>query len=200
MGNDVKDAPQEKRPLMTMEQAMELAQKMGVHEKAVDRMKKWNEGKMSMEQDNLNRVNVYTCRDGHETFTVDRDKGTTPMLIPCLHKGCKHDARSSMYCVPDAEEILIRNEPLYQWASPESFKQVPVNDVEHWRSGGLLLYHPNDRDVPVSLVWPGRFPNRAERRDYESRQRRAMKSIRKRGLRPPLPTSAPSEQPASISR
>lgn len=45
------------------------------------------------------KVNCYRCKDGHKTWTIHRDAGTTPFMITCRHEGCKESAQSMMYRV-----------------------------------------------------------------------------------------------------
>jgi hypothetical protein len=58
------------------------------------------------------RINVYTCKAGHQTVTIDRDKGVTPMMLSCKHAGCAENAVSSGYNVPDGLT------PQYEWYLP----------------------------------------------------------------------------------
>lgn len=79
------------------------------------------------------KVNVYTCRDGHQTITVDIDQGTTPFMLSCRTPNCGKLARSCMYqCDQDLK-------PEYEWYKPTDIKKVEKVSREHVRMGGLLI-------------------------------------------------------------
>ncbi len=148
------------------------------HPITLERWCVWKEQGCTMEKDNPRRVNVYVCDDGHETFSLDMDKGTTPSFIPCQMPGCKHDAASSMYLIPDASEMIRMHEPyMFQWMRPKVF-DVPRRDYMHWRSGGLLFHYGTK--LGSKLVWPGPVMNRSDRREKERGEVKKEGLFRKR--------------------
>ena len=58
------------------------------------------------------RINVYTCKAGHQTITIDKDHGVTPMMLDCRHPGCKESGMSSFYRVPEGLT------PQWEWYMP----------------------------------------------------------------------------------
>lgn len=85
------------------------------------------------------KKNVYICSKGHNTVTVDKDNGTTPMMIRCRQKhddgkrNCTEMATSSFYHV---DQSLIAE---YEWYKPDSTKGLNQYDKEHVDMGGLLF-------------------------------------------------------------
>ncbi len=83
------------------------------------------------------RLNVYTCSAGHQTVTIDRDKGTTPFMIGCVESGrlCNRDAMSSCYQV---DQSLV---PTHEWYAPteRQAKRLHPAERDHVERGGLLL-------------------------------------------------------------
>lgn len=88
------------------------------------------------------RKNAYVCAAGHTTITVDRDRGTTPFIIPCPR--CKADAQSKFYRVDQASQ------PTHEWYYPTVEAELPAvlakygihqrgAIVEHVKMFGLLL-------------------------------------------------------------
>lgn len=77
------------------------------------------------------KINIYTCPDGHQTVTVDRDEGVTPFIIDCEHGDCKKEAKSSFYRV---DQTLI---PTHEWYKPESTEGLGAWEKEHVEMGGL---------------------------------------------------------------
>lgn len=116
----------------------------------LDRWEKWKAmGSPKIQDANPDMVNVFVCGDGHETVTRDTRKGVTPALIPCLHPGCKLDAISARYMVPDAKELLEKGGKwVYRWVRP-NVQHVPTNDFKWWQQGGLLLMY----GINSTLVW-----------------------------------------------
>jgi hypothetical protein len=81
-----------------------------------------------------NKINTYTCENGHVTVTVDVDKGTTPMLLDCPK--CGKLSRSAWY---KCDQNL---KPEYEWYKPTG--NVHRRDREHVKAGGLLI-----RQIPI---------------------------------------------------
>lgn len=83
-----------------------------------------------------NRVNVYTCPQGHKTKTKDINAGVTPFMHQC--EKCFAMARSSMY-----EDIAPDLEPTQEWYRPELEEVLKLAKKEpgllnHVLAGGLL--------------------------------------------------------------
>lgn len=79
------------------------------------------------------RINQYTCRTcGGVITTIDRDEGTTPMMLVCrATKGCDGSMFSSMY------RVAPYLTPEWEWYKPE---KLPKGEMrEHVQMGGLLL-------------------------------------------------------------
>lgn len=97
----------------------------------------------------MKRINAYTCKNLHQTVTIDRDKGVTPMFIECPK--CKERASSRMY---DVDSAII---PTHEWyladeadvkKQAEDFvkdnSNIPYERIysaikEHTDKGGLSL-------------------------------------------------------------
>lgn len=84
-------------------------------------------------------INVYQCPKGHKTVTVNRDDGTTPMMLRCRQKdddgkhNCTEFAKSSWYMV---DQTLL---PEYEWYKPVTMKGLDQEEREHVKLGGLLI-------------------------------------------------------------
>jgi len=81
------------------------------------------------------RRNLYTCASNlHLIVTVDRDEGTTPMMILCPH--CGDWARSSFYQIP---LFAAGIEPEYEWRKPteHELRECSHDMLEYYRLGGL---------------------------------------------------------------
>lgn len=78
------------------------------------------------------RLNQYTCKTcGGVITTIDRDHGTTPMMLACrATKDCDGSMFSAMYQV---ESNLT---PEWEWYKPVKAKGA---DREYVEMGGLLL-------------------------------------------------------------
>lgn len=97
-------------------------------------------------------VNVYTCKNGHRTWTIDRDNGVTPFMIQCEQnisltkaslKGpqirCKAVATSAMYRVHSGYESFATHEfyrPSYAYIV-DQISSPPM--LEHIANGGLCF-------------------------------------------------------------
>lgn len=81
----------------------------------------------------LNRINVYTCPYGHQTITIDRADGITPLNFRCKKHGCQEFAASSWYMVDQ------RQKPEYEWYKPGSMVGLSEAEIEHVQKGGLLI-------------------------------------------------------------
>ncbi len=85
------------------------------------------------------RINCYTCPHGHQTVTVDVDKGTTPFMLGCKEDSCSEMAQSSFYRPP-----VGVGPPEWEWYKPTS-KEAKREDrkhpgmLDHAESGGLFL-------------------------------------------------------------
>lgn len=64
----------------------------------------------------MNKINVYICKDNHQTVTIDRDEGVTPFIIRC--QTCILSAKSSGYKC-DQNQI-----PILEWIKPENDKHL----------------------------------------------------------------------------
>lgn len=86
-----------------------------------------------------NKINAYTCPKGHVTVTIDKDEGTTPMMLRCRQKdddgkhNCTEFAHSAWY---NCNQSL---KPEYEWYKPASTKGFNEAEKEHIKMGGLLL-------------------------------------------------------------
>lgn len=85
-------------------------------------------------------INVYTCKKGHRTVTVDRDSGVTPMFIDCPHDECVNGgvlsfqlATSCMYRTDQSQT------PSHEWYRPGDDETLNPAEREHVDAGGLLL-------------------------------------------------------------
>lgn len=83
------------------------------------------------------KINVYTCPHGHQTITIDKDNGTTPLIISCRktlnEKVCKGDAKSAFYI---CDQTL---KPEYEWVLPAPGQKINPIVKEYCDNGGLLL-------------------------------------------------------------
>lgn len=77
------------------------------------------------------KINQYVCSFGHTITTINRDEGTTAMMIPCFHEGCSAFAGSQFYLV---DQNL---KPDYEWYKPHKLPRGQMR--EHVKMGGLLL-------------------------------------------------------------
>lgn len=79
------------------------------------------------------RINVYSCKNGHDLVTVDRHEGTTPMMIKCLE--CATPSLSRWYRVD--QEL----KPTHEWVQPDvsELQFMPTNLRAHVIGGGLIL-------------------------------------------------------------
>ena len=86
--------------------------------------------------DLTNRVNCYTCPEGHVTKTQDVDAGVTPFMLACKHDECERMAVSSMYkdICPD---IIVTHE----WYRPDlkDTLKLKLTEIRHVLDGGLIL-------------------------------------------------------------
>lgn len=83
-------------------------------------------------------IQISTEPSGHETVTIDRDDGTTPMMIACRHEGCDKTAKSRFYRV---NQSLV---PTHEWYKPteryiRKLKRGNSPLYDHCVNGGLLL-------------------------------------------------------------
>ena len=99
-----------------------------------------------MNMDNK-KINVYTCKKGHETVTIDREKGVTPASIDCPKGGCGY-ASSAMYRTDQTQE------PTHEWVmlSEYAMRKLADHTVENmpqvWKDG-----MKNDCDDPVEAMY-----------------------------------------------
>jgi len=79
------------------------------------------------------RINQYTCRTcGGVITTIDRDEGTTPMMLACrATRGCDGSMFSSMY------RVAPYLTPEWEWYRPEKLPKGEMRD--YVEAGGLLL-------------------------------------------------------------
>ena len=86
-----------------------------------------------------NKINTYTCPNGHVTVTIDADEGVTPMMLRCRQKhddgkhNCTEMAASAFYT---CNQSLT---PEYEWFKPKSFKGYSAAMKEHLKNGGLEI-------------------------------------------------------------
>ena len=85
------------------------------------------------------RINVYTCRNGHQLVTIDRDPGVTPMFMTC--DICLERSTSSMYA-----DHLKNQIPTHEWYKPEpkEYAMQTESMKEHIDQGGLMF-----RKIPI---------------------------------------------------
>lgn len=90
--------------------------------------------KLTIKDAEPNRVNCYTCAQGHITKTIDRHHGTTPMFNTC--PVCGGQSTSSWY-----RDIAPDIEPSYEWFVPtlQQTKKYRNNPgmLDHIFAGGL---------------------------------------------------------------
>lgn len=81
------------------------------------------------------KKNIYACLEGHQTVTVDKDSGVTPMFLICPEPGCGQRATSVMY---QCDQSLT---PSREWYIPEGKELAKLKGpvLEHVRAGGMLL-------------------------------------------------------------
>lgn len=84
--------------------------------------------------DLTNRVNIYTCPDGHITKTKDVDAGVTPFVHICGE--CGKIAESSMY--RDVAPLIEVSEEWYRPSLEETLKIKDDDELSHVLQGGLL--------------------------------------------------------------
>jgi hypothetical protein len=78
------------------------------------------------------RINQYTCDTcGGTITTIDRDDGTTPMMLACRFTGCNGRMMSHMYRVQPGLT------PDHEWFKPTG--KVARIHREHVSRGGLLI-------------------------------------------------------------
>lgn len=82
-----------------------------------------------------NRVNVYTCLNGHRTKTINKDAGTTPMFMSCPE--CGVQSKSSWY-----KDIAPDIEPSIEWYRPSLSECLKMRGkkeplLDHVLMGGL---------------------------------------------------------------
>lgn len=79
------------------------------------------------------RINQYVCRScGGVITTIDRDAGTTPLMLACrATAGCDGTMFSSMY------RVAPYLTPEWEWYKPE---KLPTGEMRQYiEMGGLLL-------------------------------------------------------------
>ena len=80
------------------------------------------------------KVNVYTCKKGHQTWTIHADDGVTPYNI-CCHR-CGGDAYSAVYHC-DQHPLQIHG----VWSKePNSWWGDKSAQDKHALNGGVFLY------------------------------------------------------------
>ena len=85
-----------------------------------------------------NKINTYTCPNGHVTVTIRLDEGVTPFALRCHQKlnekhNCTEFAKSAFY---QCDQSL---NPEYEWFKPTDIKKVAKGLREHVKQGGLVL-------------------------------------------------------------
>lgn len=109
----------------------------------------------------VNRLNSYTCSEGHVIITIDRDEGTTPMLMECKHPNCGKQSTSSFYNVPQGSV------PTYEWYKPD-LSNVKGFEMDHVLRGGLLIRKIDESKVDESRL--GVNENKKTPSDSEMRE------------------------------
>lgn len=83
------------------------------------------------------QLNRYTCEDCKQSIvTIDRDKGTTPMMLRCrATRGCKGMMMSAWY-------TDVKGEPAFEWRKPtkKEYRRASAPMKEHFDMGGLDIY------------------------------------------------------------
>lgn len=87
------------------------------------------------------RINQYTCRIcGKYIVTIDRDEGTTPMMLNCrATNDCDGTMFSGMY------RIMPGLKPNYEWYKPENLDGFDRDMREHIEMGGLVIRKIEDQ-------------------------------------------------------
>lgn len=83
------------------------------------------------------KINVYNCKNGHQTVTQDRDKCSAQKIIPCPY--CRQEARSSFYM---CDQQLM---PTHEFYTPIDPLAHPKKDRAAFRRGAMafkLIYSP----------------------------------------------------------
>lgn len=109
----------------------------------------------------LQRINCYRCQYGCNTWTVDVDKGVTPMMIKCRSKPTAKRPIAEKYLDKNGECIGIANSNFYpklppppyadvklEWYAPskDEISKMDLGMQEHCKKGGLLLRERTDRE------------------------------------------------------
>ena len=88
----------------------------------------------------INKINVYKCPNGHETVTINRADGVTPMFMTCRNRDCEENATSQMYmCSQDLT-------PEFEWYRSVNKNVLPPEARKHHDNGGLFF-----REIPTPL-------------------------------------------------
>lgn len=86
----------------------------------------------------IGKINTYTCSQGHQIITIDRDEGVTPMFINCPFcekEGKENISTSCMYSCP--QDWV----PTHEWYKPqhEEIAMLREDFKDHIERGGLLF-------------------------------------------------------------
>lgn len=108
------------------------------------------------------KINKYTCEFcGDGIFTINRDEGTTPFMVPCMARlGCKGMMLSGFYqdeprrpgwewIKPTPEEL----ETYLRLHDPQKKPWLREAVVEHIQKGGLLLRRLTMADLINVYGW-----------------------------------------------
>jgi hypothetical protein len=85
----------------------------------------------------MEKINKYSCQKcGGHIVTVDRIKGTTPMMLGCRAKqGCTGTMMSHGYSV--SQDLT----PTFEWYKPtgKQYKKLDAGMKQHVDFGGLVI-------------------------------------------------------------
>lgn len=105
--------------------------------------------------ENKNRINLYRCRGGCATVTIDREPGVTPFTTECpVCKRMKRKIGTGFYETSEAVSHCYRvsqnHTPTHEWYRPDSIMGLSDWEKEHVLKGGLLLR-------PITMRPGGRY-------------------------------------------
>lgn len=85
------------------------------------------------------KPNLYACEQcGKHLITVDREDGTTPMMLTCqVTEGCDGEMQSAWYRVAPA----LVSEATHEWYTPDAVElaTMSLGMQQHVAQGGLAL-------------------------------------------------------------
>lgn len=119
----------------------------------------------------IGKINIYQCKAGHNTVTVDGAEGMTPFKMRCREPGCELDCKSSMY--PLGLDLL----PEYEWVKPTAEQiesdlvrlrrhSLPTEFTEKYYADGGLLLQKIEPERLMEMTALRQAKGRADRKPY----------------------------------